>query len=76
MQALRLLVFEMIPVFQLGTQVTKLLAFKGLLKTCPVNVTAERGHPPPKFCILLKSPGTRHIVNDIYKVPTRCQTLF
>ena len=49
MQALGLLVFETIPVFQLGTQVTKLLAFEGLLKTCSVNVTAERGHPHPQI---------------------------
>lgn len=61
MQALGLLVFETIPVFQLGTQVTKLLAFKGLLKTCSVNVTAERGHPPPPnlaFCLKALAPAT------------------
>lgn len=36
----------------------------------------KRSPPTPKSCMLLKSPDTCHIVSDIYKVPTRCQTLF
>lgn len=58
---LEILTFERIPLLQLGTNVTILLAFKVHLRIWTGNVTMVRLCPPETF-VMLKSPGTCHIV--------------